>query len=90
MILMKQQCKVKEKRGLMIKMKYYLKKCYGCSCRGIEQPHTICKQNLKRGVKLKCLNCGYVSSRYQNFKGLVEYHFKNNRKEDKDNGKKIR
>lgn len=47
----------------------YLKKCPKCAK---ETQHRISKVNVRRGVKLGCLECGEESLKYYNIKKLKE------------------
>ncbi len=50
------------------KMKMYKINCPKCNKK---TDHTIYKISLKRGVKLKCISCGFMKEQYNNFK-LIE------------------
>ncbi len=50
-------------------MKIYIKKCQKCK----EQTENIISlTSRKRGVKLQCLSCGLINSRYEKFNTLQE------------------
>ena len=50
----------------------YSKTCQKCKHPQKQKPHSIYLVNIRKGVKLKCLICGHVKSRYTRTK-LIEW-----------------
>lgn len=50
--------------------KQYLVTCSRCNPRDEKKPHIVYQTSRKRGVKLRCLNCGHFKQRYCNLNNL--------------------
>ncbi len=65
----------------------YLKNCQRCRT---QTKHTPVILSRKRGIKLRCLNCGYQNIRFYNLNSLQSYSVKETKLEEIKNDRNNR